>query len=251
VRWRVIEFTRGRPPRAQRYRELIKITRTTLADLRRAAAQLGRAANPLVALWPRQVRPEEPLIEPIITQTERRMLASEPVPAGEKVVSRFEPHADLSVKGSRDVDYGHKLSLTAGKSGLISTSSAKPAIRRTANGSCPCWSATSRFGAPRPAGSGRWWLRQPRPSRRGQGPRCRGYGLPQEGWPQDRRHGPEPLGVRTLRNFRAGVEAGISCLKRAYGLARCTWRRLDHFTAYVWSAVVASNLAPFARLRSA
>ena len=26
---------------------------------------------------------------------------------------------------------------------------------------------------------------------------------------------------RKLRNFRAGIEAGISCLKRAYGLARC------------------------------
>jgi IS5 family transposase len=29
---------------------------------------------------------------------------------------------------------------------------------------------------------------------------------------------------RKLRNFRAGIEAGISCLKRAYGLARCTSR---------------------------
>src|SRR5437764_2429255 len=43
---------------------------------------------------------------------------------------------------------------------------------------------------------------------------------------------------RKLRNFRAGIEAGISCLKRAYGLARCTWRGLDHFKTYVWSAVV-------------
>jgi IS5 family transposase len=34
---------------------------------------------------------------------------------------------------------------------------------------------------------------------------------------------------RKLRNFRADIEAGISCLKRAYGLARCTWRGLDHF----------------------
>ena len=39
---------------------------------------------------------------------------------------------------------------------------------------------------------------------------------------------------RKLRNFRAGLEAGISCLKRAYGLARCTWRGLPHFKAYVW-----------------
>ena len=56
---------------------------------------------------------------------------------------------------------------------------------------------------------------------------------------------------RKLRNFRAGIEAGISCLKRAYGLARCTWRGLDHFNAYVWSSVVAYNLALFTRLRTA
>ncbi|SEP27097.1 transposase, IS5 family, partial [Rhizobium tibeticum] len=38
--------------------------------------------------------------------------------------------------------------------------------------------------------------------------------------------------------------------KRAYGLGRCTWRGLDHFKTYVWSSVVAYNLALFARLRS-
>jgi transposase, IS5 family len=54
---------------------------------------------------------------------------------------------------------------------------------------------------------------------------------------------------RKLRNFRAGIEAGISCLKRAYGLARCTWRGLDHFKTYVWSSVVAYNLVLCARLK--
>src|SRR5215469_8979859 len=38
-------------------------------------------------------------------------------------------------------------------------------------------------------------------------------------------------------------------LKRAYGLARCTWRGLDHFKTYVWSSVVAYNLVLFARLK--
>jgi IS5 family transposase len=56
-------------------------------------------------------------------------------------------------------------------------------------------------------------------------------------------------GYRKLRNFRAGIEADISCLKRAYGLARCTWRGIDHFKAYVWSSVVAYNLALFARFK--
>jgi len=37
----------------------------------------------------------------------------------EKLVSLFETHADIIVKGSREVHYGHKLNLTTGKSGLI------------------------------------------------------------------------------------------------------------------------------------
>ena len=49
----------------------------------------------------------------------------------------------------------------------------------------------------------------------------------------------------------AGIEAVISCFKRAYGAARCTWRGLDHFKAYIWSAVVAHNLVLFARLKPA
>ncbi len=58
-----------------------------------------------------------------------------------------------------------------------------------------------------------------------------------------------PWVYRKLRNFRAGIEAGISCLKRAYGLGRCTWKGLAHFKTYVWSSVVAHNLALFARLK--
>ena len=57
-----------------------------------------------------------------------------------------------------------------------------------------------------------------------------------------------PWVYRKLRNFRAGIEAGISVMKRAYGLGRCTWKGLQHFRAYVWSSVVAHNLALFGRL---
>ena len=60
-----------------------------------------------------------------------------------------------------------------------------------------------------------------------------------------------PWVYRKLRNFRAGIEADISCCKRAYGGARCTWHGLDHFKAYIWSAVAAHNLVLFARLNPA
>lgn len=51
-----------------------------------------------------------------------------------------------------------------------------------------------------------------------------------------------------LRRFRAGIEGVISVLKRAFGLARATWRGRAGFHAYVKSAVVAYNLTVVARL---
>ena len=52
-------------------------------------------------------------------QTERRVIRGEKVPAGEKVVSFFECHTDIIVKGRRDTQYGHKIFLSGGRSGLI------------------------------------------------------------------------------------------------------------------------------------
>ena len=118
-RWQAIAFTRGRPKRVPLYRELIEITRKTLAYLRGAAARLAGTIGPAVTLWQAQVHHDEPLIERVIAQSERRVLCGEAVPASDKLVSLFESHADIIVKGSRDVQYGHKLNLTTGRSGLI------------------------------------------------------------------------------------------------------------------------------------
>src|ERR1700693_123739 len=60
-----------------------------------------------------------PLIARVLAQSERRVLHGQVVPASDKLVSLFEPHADIIVKGTRDVQYGHKLNLVTGKSGLI------------------------------------------------------------------------------------------------------------------------------------
>jgi len=119
-RARAIEFTRGRPNRVPHYRELIKLTQATLAYADQAAMQLWRAPDPMtVVVWQAEFRHYRPLIERIIGQTERRVLHGEAVAASEKIVSLFEPHADIIVKGGREVEYGHKLNLTTGRSGLI------------------------------------------------------------------------------------------------------------------------------------
>src|SRR5258708_21383869 len=52
---------------------------------------------------------------------------------------------------------------------------------------------------------------------------------------------------KKLRDFRAGIEATISFLKRVFGLDRCTWRSLPSFKSYVWSSIVTFNLLVIAR----
>ena len=251
-RWRAIEFTRGRPQRVQLYRELIKITRATLVYLRDAAAELAPARSPAAALWQAKVCHYRPLVEQIIAQTERRVLAGEAVPARDKLVSLFEPHADIIVKGSRDVDYGHKLNLTTGSSGLILdlvVEAGNPADRERLlpmlERHIAVWGRAPR----QAAADGGYASRENLAQAKARGVRDMAFhkksGLRIED--MVRSH----WVYRKLRNFRAGIEAGISCLKRAYGLARCTWRGLARFKAYVWSSAVAYNLALLARLRPA
>lgn len=113
-----IQYSRSRRKRVRLYRKLLRITRAALGYLRQAAERLAPATNLEVVVWQAQFHHYRPLIKQIIAQTERRMLAGEAVSAGDKLVSLFEPHADIVVTGSSDVQYGHKLNLTTGRSGI-------------------------------------------------------------------------------------------------------------------------------------
>lgn len=50
-----------------------------------------------------------------------------------------------------------------------------------------------------------------------------------------------------LRDFRAGIESGISWLKRSLGLGKCTWKGFESFKSYVWASVVSANLLTISR----
>jgi transposase, IS5 family len=250
-RARAIEYARDRLKRVPHYRELIKLTRATLAYADQAAMQLWRAPDPMtVVAWQAEFRRYRPLIERIIAQTERRVLRGEEVVANEKIVSLFEPHADIIVKGGREVEYGHKLNLTTGRSGLILDLVIEGGNPADSERFLPMLNRHIGFygEAPRQtAADGGFASRHNLGEAKALGVRdvafhkkagLRVMDMVKSNWV-----------YRKLRNFRAGIESDISCLKRAYGLARCVWRGLDHFRAYVWSSVVAYNLALFARLK--
>src|SRR6201984_745572 len=96
-RARAIEYSRGKDKRRQLYRELIAATRATQVALQDAVERLADLAGIAAMRWRARVDHYQPLIERILSQSERRVLDGLAVPAGEKLVSLFEPHADIIV----------------------------------------------------------------------------------------------------------------------------------------------------------
>lgn len=61
----------------------------------------------------------ESLMNKVYDFTWRKEINNESVPNDQKIFSIYETHTDIIVKGGRDVQFGHKINLTSGKSNLI------------------------------------------------------------------------------------------------------------------------------------
>lgn len=192
------------------------------------------------------------ILRKVIDQIEKRVFRGEKVPASEKVVSFFEDHTDIIVKGRRDTEYGHKVFLTGGASTMIlgclivrgnpaDTDQYQPLLEQQKQ----------------------WYGRMPRQVTADGGFASRNnLAFAKANHVQDavfaRRKGLSILEMaksswvyKKLRNFRAGIEASISVLKRAFGLDRCTWSGWEGFKRYVLSSIVSYNLLVLARIRLA
>jgi IS5 family transposase len=245
-----IRYSRGKDKKARLYKDLIDATQATIASVQQVERHLASSIEG--EAWRLEVEHYLPLIKRVIDQTRRRVFAGESVPASDKLVSLFEPHADIIVKSQRDVQYGHKLNFATGKSGMILDAVVEDGNPADSARFLPMLERHVSFykEAPRQsAADGGYASRDNLKQAKAMGvsdvafhKKC---GLKIDEMAKS------PWVYRQLRNFRAGIEAGISCLKRAYGLTRCTWRGINHFKSYVWLSVVANNLAIYARLKPA
>ncbi len=116
-----IRYTRGAKKKIPLYKDLVGAVQDTLGYVQDALLQLSIATSDVFAfeIWRSAVAHYTPLIKRVIEQTCRRFFQGEQVPAPEKIFSLFEEHTDIIVKGSRENQYGHKLNLSGGRSGLI------------------------------------------------------------------------------------------------------------------------------------
>ncbi len=236
------------------YRDLLKVTEKTLGSAERIAGELDEVkAGGMMALVragaiAQQLRHYCDLAKRVISQTQRRVLGGESVPATEKLVSIFEPHTDIIIKDRRETLYGHKICLTAGASGLVTdvvVEEGNPADSTLAVDMVERQRAL--YGrAPRQVSfDGGFTSRDNLAAIKKLGVEdvafSKGRGL------QIAEMVKSTWVYRRLRNFRAGVEGTISFLKRAFKLDRCTWSGFGSFKAYVCGSVLACNLLVVAR----
>ncbi len=121
---RVVEISGARgEKRKALYRKLLTLTRNTIGHADGALVAVAGLDEDLkrdedwLAGWEEAVKGSCGLVGKIVDQTQRRVFEGETVPASEKVVSMFEPHTDIIVKGRREVQFGHKVNLGSGASG--------------------------------------------------------------------------------------------------------------------------------------
>jgi IS5 family transposase len=237
--------------RIKPYKDLLRVTRTTLRYAEAAVPRLRHERGPLAARAQRLASELEhyiPLVAQLVSQTERRVLHGESVPAEEKLVSIFEPHTDIIRKDGRDTYYGHKVTFSGGRSGLILdwvVEDGNPAdstlFLRMLDRHHDFYGAYPRQASADGAYASKHNLAE-----------AKTRGLDDVVFAKKRGLQVEDMAsstwiYRQLRNFRAGIEGMISFLKRIFGLGRCTWKGADSFASYVGASVVSANLLLLAR----
>jgi len=234
------------------YEELIPLARRVVDQSHRAIEQVQSKGHAIDSQpWIDAIVHYRHMLERVIDQTERRVLKGQRVPAAEKIVSLFEPHTDIIVKGNRDIDYGHKVNLSTDHSGFITAFMIEEGNPKDSERFIPLLEEHERLYGCVPmttiadgcyASHHNVDMAKEMGVKRVAFHKKAGITLSQMGI--------KAKTLKKLRDFRAGIEGNISQLKRAFGGGKALWKGENGFTAYVWASVICYNLTRWVRLDS-
>jgi IS5 family transposase len=241
----------GREQTVSAYKRLVQTTRASLRQAEQVLAVLQEQEAAAAARLAHTLHTFLPRVRQVLDQTQRRVFAGEAVPAGEKLVSIFEPHSDIIRRGkaNKPVEFGHKVWLGEVEGGFIAqyavlegnpadTQQWQPALQRHIQQfGHPPWQASGDRGVHTPdnetfaedIGVSRIILPKP------------GYKSPKRG-----QYEKQPW-FRRGRRFHAGVEGRISVVSRKHGLNRCRNKGQIGFHQWVGWGVIANNLTAMGR----
>jgi IS5 family transposase len=183
-----------------------------------------------------------PLMKKVYKMTERHEILKEKVSVEEKIFSIYERHTDIIVKGKREVQFGHKVQISGGRSNLI-------------------LSCEIVRGNPKDSELYKGTIEEVKEE----------YGKTPESSVADGGYASganleyaEKEGIvnivfnkivgsmrnictskrkeNLLKKWRAGIEAVISNLKRGFEIGRCNWKGWKHYRQKVYWSVIGYNI---------
>ena len=183
-----------------------------------------------------------PLMEKVYSMTYRKQIQDESVPNDQKLFSIYELHADIIVKGGREVQFGHKVNLATGKSNLIIDCvipAGNPADITLFNPTID--RVIDNYGiTPRDSAADGGYASQASLDH------CKSKGIVNIVFnkvTKSLKNVTSSLNMETrLKKWRSGIEANISNLKRGFDLRICSWKGFKHFTAKVLWSVLGYNI---------
>lgn len=189
-----------------------------------------------------------PIAEQVYDITYRREILEESVPNKDKIFSIYERHTDIIVKGSRDVQFGHKINLSTGRSNLIldcEILSGNPNDSKLYEGVIE--RIESNYGVvPRDMVTDGGYASLDN-SRIAQGKGI--VNIVFNKIVGSLKNIVTSTNMETrLKKWRSGIEAVISNLKRGFDLFRCEWKTKAHFDAKILWSVIAYNIRVMTKL---
>lgn len=188
-----------------------------------------------------------PMCRKVYSQTERFQIHREKVPNSEKVFSIYESHTDIIVKGAREVEFGHKVDFTGGKSNLIldcdilkgnisDSKLYKPAIERIEENYGRTPESTCNDGGYASKANSEFAQEQG----------IKNIVFNKIVGSLKNIASSKNMATR-LKKWRSGIEAVISNLKRGFNLRRVNWKGFEHFKSKVLWSVIAYNIRVMTR----
>ena len=238
--------------RLPHYKKLLKIAKSIKSDLPSMIVKIEKVFEKKkrghLEKSLEQLKNVDFYLEKVIYQTETRVIKGRNVPSHKKVVSIFESHTDIIVKDRRQTQFGHKIFVTTGKSGLVLHCAIPRGNPNDSEMFLPTLNSLKRnydiF--PKKVSSDGGFSSQKNVKE------SKAMGVKDVCFPKTCNMKITDMVksswvYKNLLNWRAGVEAVISFLKRCFGLSKATWSGFDGYKQYVRSGVVSYNLVVLAR----
>lgn len=245
-----INNTKSKGKRKEVFKGQLKLFRSSITQVEKVIHDLSLMPGLTIKEWGilELLKKLLPTLEKVYDISNRHEILGESVTNKEKIFSIHEPHTDIIVKGSRDVQFGHKINLSTGTSNLIldcevldgnpSDSKLLPVVLDRID---------SNYGiTPRDIATDGGYASLAN-SKAAQDKGIVNIVFNKIVGSMKNIVTSKSMETR-LKKWRSGIEGVISNLKRGFDLFRCEWKGRKRFDSKIFWSVIAYNIRVMTRL---